>query len=145
TYANPAWIAALAWTKITGAPAFLTDPTTTLGDLIARGASNLTRLPVGPDSYVLTADSAQSLGVKWAAVTAGVSSVFGRSGAVVAQAGDYNVSQITGALADPTTLLGDLIVRGASALQRLPAGANGYVLMADSAQTLGVKWAAVTT
>jgi len=40
------------------------------GDLVAFSTVNA-RLPVGSDGQVLTADSAQTLGVKWAAVTAG--------------------------------------------------------------------------
>ena len=42
------------------------DPTTTKGDLIAHGTST-TRLGVGTDGQVLTADSGQTLGLKWAA------------------------------------------------------------------------------
>lgn len=81
--------------QITGAMA---DPTSALGDLLVRGASGVARLPVGPDGDVLTADSTQPLGVRWAAVTAGVSSVFGRTGAVVAQTGDYTAAQVTNAV-----------------------------------------------
>jgi hypothetical protein len=44
----------------------LADPTTTKGDLLVRGASTVGRLGVGPDGRVLTADSAQSSGVRWA-------------------------------------------------------------------------------
>lgn len=42
------------------------DPTTTKGDLIVHGTST-TRLGVGTDGQVLTADSTQTLGVKWGA------------------------------------------------------------------------------
>jgi Repeat of unknown function (DUF5907) len=41
----------------------------------------------------------------------------------------------------PTTTKGDLIVRSSSADSRLAVGTNGQVLTADSAETLGVKWA----
>lgn len=43
------------------------DPTTTKGDLFCRNASGLTRLGVGSDTQVLTADATQSCGIKWAA------------------------------------------------------------------------------
>lgn len=43
------------------------SPTTTKGDLIARSSSSNARLAVGSDGQVLTADSTQTLGVKWAA------------------------------------------------------------------------------
>lgn len=46
-------------------------PTTTKGDLIVNDGSDNVRLAVGTNNYVLTADSAQATGVKWAAVAAG--------------------------------------------------------------------------
>lgn len=44
----------------------LADPTTTAGDILARNSSTLTRVPVGTDGQVLTADSGQTTGVVWA-------------------------------------------------------------------------------
>lgn len=48
------------------------------------------------------------------------------------------------ALVDPTTTKGDLLVRGASALDRLAVGTDGWVLTADSTAADGVKWAAAS-
>jgi len=120
----------------------LTDPTTTKGDLLVRDSSAIGRIGVGTNGQVLTADSGVAQGVKWSTLTTGVTSVFGRAGVVVAQAGDYTVSQITGAAPDATTTKGDLLVRSASALSRLAVGLDGQVLTADAASAGGVKWAA---
>jgi hypothetical protein len=46
-------------------------PTTTKGDLIVNDGSDNIRLAVGTNNYVLTADSTQASGVKWATVAAG--------------------------------------------------------------------------
>ena len=50
----------------------------------------------------------------------------------------------TAAMADPTTTKGDLIVRGPSTTGRLPVGANGQVIVADSAQASGMSWRALS-
>jgi hypothetical protein len=68
---------------------------------------------------VLTADSAQTLGVKWAAAPGG--------GGV---AGD-TIWDTKGDLAAAT---------GADTAAKLPAGSNNKVLTADSTQTTGLKW-----
>lgn len=41
----------------------------------------------------------------------------------------------------PVTTKGDIIARSSSTNSRLAVGSNGQVLVADSTQTLGVKWA----
>jgi len=53
----------------------LTDPTTTKGDLIVRGASAITRLGVSANDQVLTVDSTAPLGVAWKTSTAAASYV----------------------------------------------------------------------
>src|ERR1700733_6664880 len=58
-----------------------------------------------------------------------VSSVFGRSGSVMANTGDYTDAQITGSPTTVLTATGDILyASGAHTLARLPIGATGTVL-----------------
>jgi hypothetical protein len=52
------------------------SPATTKGDLIVHNGTNDVRLPVGTNDFVLTADSTQASGVKWAAAGGGGGSGF---------------------------------------------------------------------
>lgn len=90
------------------------------GDLVAGIAtSNYPQtLPVGVDGQILTADSTQYTGLKWAAAPS-----TGISPTIVDAKGD-----LIGATANDTPA-------------RVPIGSDGQVLTADSAQTLGLKWA----
>jgi hypothetical protein len=76
--------------RITGA--IQSSTATTKGDLlVATAASTVTRVGVGGDGQVLTADSTQTPGVKWVTPTAApVSSVAGRTGAVTLAVGDVS-------------------------------------------------------
>ena len=88
--------------NITGLIVKANTPLTTKGDLIVTDGTNVNRLGVGTDAYVLTADSVSPNGLKWAAQAAG--------------------------FADPLTTRGDIIVRGVSATTRLARGADGTCL-----------------
>ena len=99
-YPKPPWIKSIDWGIIVGAPPFMADPTAQKGDLIVRSATATTSFPVGVDGSILTADSSMARGLRWSPPA--VTSVFGRTGgtvpgAVVAQPGDYDVSQVTNA------------------------------------------------
>lgn len=90
------------------------------------------KLPSGTDGYVLTLSSGLPT---WQAASGGglVSSVFGRTGAVTAQSGDYTKAQVGLGSVDNTDDLSKPISNATqSALNAkqdvLPAGTNGQVL-----------------
>jgi hypothetical protein len=182
-------------------------PLTDKGDLVVYDGDSNERLPVGTDSWVLMADSAQSTGVEWGLITndsIDSSAAIDRSKLALGTASTVLINDGTGAMSEeasldetrggtaqtaytkgdllyssaantlsklgigttgqvlkvdatgvpvwgtdeegaggslPTTSKGDLIVHDGTSNDRLAVGANNTVMIADSAQTLGVKWA----
>jgi hypothetical protein len=90
-----------------------------LGDIAAgTGADTAARLPVGADGQVLTANAAEATGLKWAD----------------AGSGDMANDALWGAK-------GDIAIGAANnSGDVLAVGANGKRIVADSAETLGMKW-----
>ncbi|MBN7822439.1 DUF2793 domain-containing protein [Bowmanella yangjiangensis] len=94
------------WVDVTAAGGGMTNPMTTLGDLILGGASGApTRLAIGAATYVLTSNGTTAV---WQAPT-------------------------SGGMTNPMTTEGDIIVGGASgAPARLAIGAEGQVAVVRS-------------
>ena len=80
-------------TNVNTAGAVMESDVDAKGDIfVATAADTLTRLAVGTNTHVLTADSAEASGVKWAAAGAGsdTETIVAKTGAYTAVAGDSN-------------------------------------------------------
>lgn len=118
-----------------GSPPATKSPLTTKGDLWGFDTAN-NRIPVGANNLALVANSGAALGVNWAAIVNSVAAGAGIS--VSASTGGVTITN-TGLTSSPLTTKGDLWGFD-TGQNRVPVGTNGYLLMADSAQTLGVGY-----
>lgn len=111
------------------------SPITTKGDLISSNGTDNIRVSVGSDTYILTADSTQSSGIRWAPNATGTFlQVANNLNDVASKPTSFNNIS-------PTSIKGDIIVNNGTTNTSLSVGANTYVLTADSTQLSGIKWA----
>lgn len=121
------------------------------GDLLAGTASGLVKLSVGTNGQVLTADSGETSGLKWAPADAGTGEIPGDFVGVAPVAVSQTDTTVIIGLVTPLAqnyggtgftsyAKGDLLAGNGSTLAKLAAGANGLVLLADSAEATGVRW-----
>lgn len=110
------------------------SPLTTKGDLIVNDGTNDIRLAVGTDAFVLTADSTQASGVKWAAASGG-------TGSPVVVSAVNNSAQVIPA-ATVTVLTGwtesvdsDSIFNASTGVCTIPTGGGTFYFRADVTQT----------
>jgi hypothetical protein len=130
--------------------------------LVATGASDVVRLPVGTNGQVLKANSSKTQGIEWGTCPA-VDLIAARGDLIVGAGADVATRLPIGAagrvltvdpgegqpqpawrldpVIDMATAKGDLFVAtAADTVQRLPLGADGLTLVVDGAQATGMKW-----
>lgn len=99
----------------------LTSPLTTKGDILGYSTTNA-RIPIGTDGQVLTADSAQTLGLKWATPTTGtVTSV------------DLTMPGIFSVTGNPITSSGTLAVTASGTSGGIPYFSGSTTLASSAA------------
>lgn len=97
-------------------PSGSTSPLTTKGDLYGFSTVNA-RLPVGTDTFVLTADSTATLGIKWAAATGSSATAFAET-----PSGTINGSNTAFTLANTPSATSGVIVTLDGVVQRNGSG-----------------------
>ena len=108
------------WATVSASGAVATDTIwDAKGDLAGgTGANTASRLAVGTNGYVLTADSAEATGMKWAAAA---------GGSILTDTGWAAKGDIVAATANDTASI-------------LTVGSDGKILTADSTASTGLKW-----
>lgn len=106
---------------------------TTKGDILAYGTAD-TRLPVGTDGQVLTADSTESLGVKWDTPSGGGSALEIEENGVSIDAAVNNIN-FTGGLSVTSTASGEVEVSASSSAGLFLTQDRTYYVRSDGLRT----------
>jgi hypothetical protein len=116
------------------------NPSTTLGDIEYRSATanTNTRLPIGTTGQVLSVVAGVPA---WTTGTTGdIEGV--TAGVGISGGGTSGTVTVTNSMATAMTTKGDIVVAtGSGTFARQAVGTNNQVLVADSAEADGVKWA----
>jgi hypothetical protein len=122
------------------ATALGSDPLTTKGDLFTFD-SDAARLAVGTDGQFLVADSGEATGIVWQTLSVDLTADV--TGALpIANGGTGQTTQTAAMDAlSPTTTKGDLLVDDGTNVVRVAVGTNDQILVADSGEAAGVRWA----
>lgn len=144
------------WTVIdrSGSVVVSGTPTTTKGDILVDTGTSLARLAIGTNAHVLTADSGEASGVKWAAATAAPTSSLeisnlGFTSSVAASALTLTLTQFDGSSpsAGTPTKIGfrsSTTTLGQYAQQTLTSATAGATLTVPSTATLGFAGGSAT-
>ncbi|BBI30450.1 hypothetical protein QKT49_gp313 [Acanthamoeba castellanii medusavirus] len=127
------------------------------GVIVTGNGSASTNLPVGAsNNHLLTVDASTATGIKWAQGDHTVLANIGTNthaqldAFVASKSQNGGLASLDGAGQVPTSQLGnivvpidkgDIVVGGASAPTTLGVGVNNQLLIADSAEATGIKWA----
>jgi len=101
------------------------DPLTTKGDVLVHNGTDSIRLPVGTDTWVLTADSTQASGVKWAAAAGGSDNL-------------GNHTATTNVQMSGNTIYGNSTASGNLTLDSTSNGTKGYVNINPTGGNVGI-------
>jgi hypothetical protein len=103
------------------------------GDILAASAAlTLNTISVGTDGQLLQADSTTAAGVKWATVSASNHNILD---------GSVHGDSVAASVAKGALIVGNTTPKW----DKLVVGTNGQVLTADSTQTVGIKWATLSS
>jgi hypothetical protein len=145
----------LKWIPNTGG-AIIVIPLTSKGDIFINNGISNTRLPVGSNGTILTADSTQPNGLTWNSPnTIGFTNkgdilAYNGIAQTVVPVGENNTflssdSTVSSGISwkSPLNMLtskGEMLIHNGVTPTSIPVGTDNYILTADSTTTTGISW-----